>query len=343
MYKTYQHKTLPESDKTLNHILDVIVEGTWDWNIKTGHVDRSPGWYRMLDYDIGIFQKNIFTWENIIHPDDYEQVMSHFESYISGKINSYCTEYRCKKADGSYLWIADQGKIVEYNADGNPLRMIGAHLNIHEQKTAQNELIRKNKLLQDGHLTLEKIISEKTEELEKKNLELEEKIKEVEFISNTDSLTSIANRKKFEQEIEKEISRSNRYNHPLSLIFFDIDFFKQINDNYGHKTGDEVLKNLCQQIKNNIRDIDSFARWGGEEFTIILPNLSLENALNTAEKLRQTISQFEILPDLFITCSFGVSEYKNGDNLNTLLHRADEALYSAKEHGRNRVEAQIES
>lgn len=341
MFKTYQHETVEESDNTLNHILDVIVEGTWDWYVNSGHVDRSPGWYRMLGYDVGVFQKNVFTWENIIHPDDYERVMNHFELYTSGKIEKYCIEYRCKQADGKYLWIVDRGKIVDRNPDGTVARMIGAHQSIHDQKMAQRELIEKNKLLKDGNVTLEKIIRQKAEELEIKNMQLEEKIKEVEYISNTDSLTSIANRKKFEEELKKEISRSNRYNHPLSLAIFDLDYFKRINDTYGHETGDLVLQKICKLVTNNLREVDFFARWGGEEFTIIFPNLKLENSIVAADKLRELISQYELEEGLFVTCSFGVSQYEEDDTFENLFHRADKALYRAKELGRNRVESQV--
>ena len=341
MYLTYKHKILEEADKTLNHILDVIIEGTWDWNANTGEVERSPGWYRMLGYQVGVFRKDVFTWENIIHPDDYDRVMRHFELYIEGEIENYCIEYRARQADGKYLWIVDRGTVVLKNPDGSVARMIGAHQDIHDQKVAQSELIKQNQMLQEGHLTLERIIEEKTRELELKNAELEEKVKEVEYISNTDSLTAIANRKKFEEELKKEAARANRYKHPLSLAIFDLDFFKNINDSHGHKTGDLVLQKISRLVLNHIRKVDFFARWGGEEFTIIFPDLSLEKAILVADKLRMLISQYEIDPDLFVTCSFGVSEFQEDEAVEGLFQRADRALYRAKELGRNRVESLV--
>ena len=146
--ETYKHKTVEDADNTLNNILDLIVEGTWDWDAKTGHVERSPGWYRMLGYEIGFFQKDVFTWENIIHPDDYDRVMTNFERYVTRKISTYSIEYWCKKADGNYLWITDRAKAVEYKPDGTVGRIIGAHQNIHERKIAQDELIKQNQFLQ---------------------------------------------------------------------------------------------------------------------------------------------------------------------------------------------------
>ncbi|KEA62235.1 diguanylate cyclase [Marinobacterium lacunae] len=336
--ETYRHRSVEEADKTLNAILDLVLEGTWDWNGVTGEVVRSPGWYRMLGYDVGAFNQDVFTWERVIHPDDYDRVMNDFESYISGKIDRYCVDYRCRKADGGYLWITDQAKVVEYNDDGSVSRMIGAHMNIHDRKVAEMELLEQNKLLKEGNVTLEKLISKKAEELEKRNAELNEKITEIENISNTDSLTGIANRKKFEEELVKEKSRSDRYNHSLSLAIFDIDFFKRINDSFGHKVGDRVLNKLARFVAENIRDIDVFARWGGEEFVLIFPGIAIDGAVSCAEKLRSMISQHEIEPGLYVTCSFGVTEYRKGESIDDLFTTIDNALYEAKHAGRNRVE-----
>lgn len=337
MEETYNHNNLDDSDTTLNNILDIIVEGTWDWNGKTGHVDRSPGWYRMLGYEVGIFLKDVFTWENIIHPDDHDMVMKHFELYTTGKIDTYKIEYRCKKADGTYLWIIDRGKIIEYDNEGKVSRMIGAHENIHKRKMAQIELLKKNQLLQEGNLTLENLLTEKNKELEQKNLELEKKINEVEYLSVTDPLTTIGNRRKFEQNLEQEISRARRYNHSLSMIMFDIDHFKQINDKYGHDVGDHILHQISMVIKNCLRENDCFARWGGEEFILTLPETNLTQTKFIAEKLRELVNQIEFEDNLFITCSFGATEYKLEESMKEFFSRVDNALYQAKELGRNRV------
>lgn len=335
---TYKHDSLEKSDFTLNSILNIIVEGIWDWNANTGHVDRSPGWYRMLGYDVGEFSNDVFTWENIIHPDDYSNVMKHFELYISGKIEYYEIEYRCKKSDNSYLWIMDRGSIVSRNKDGSVARMIGAHQNIHIQKIAQYDLIEKNHLLKKGNFSLEKLLEEKNHELEEKNNELEKKILEIKYLSETDTLTEISNRRKFQIEIEKEIARSNRYRHDLSFVIFDIDLFKIINDTYGHNIGDIVLKKLADVVKSQLRINDSIARWGGEEFALLLPNTNLKGACELAEKLKYHINAIDFGNKLFISCSFGVAQYHHSESIEQLFKNADTALYRAKELGRNRVE-----
>ncbi|WP_304543592.1 sensor domain-containing diguanylate cyclase [Sulfurimonas microaerophilic] len=334
---TYQHHTLEESERTLNAILDIVVEGTWDWNAKTGHVTRSPNWYRMLGYDVGIFSEDVFTWENIIHPDDYPKVMEHFESYINGKIDKYEVEYRCKKADGSYIWIVDTGQIIEWDDDGNVLRMIGAHENVHERIMFEAELIRNYKLLQEGNATLQKLLEEKNKELQKTNQELEKKVEEIDSISKTDTLTKVANRRSFEEEIIKEVERAKRYKHPLSFAMFDIDFFKEVNDEYGHGVGDAVLIELSSLVKQNLRIHDSIARWGGEEFILLLPNTNLLGAIHFIEKIRELIATTNFHKNISITCSFGLAEFSEEESVEEFFKRADDALYTAKNSGRNQL------
>ena len=119
---------------------------------------------------------------------------------------------------------------------------------------------------------------------------------------------------------------------------FDIDHFKKINDTYGHTTGDIVLKEIAQVVTETIRKYDIVARWGGEEFVILVPNSKAEETALMAEKIRETIEKYAFTEAGTVTCSFGVTEYKDGDSIDSLVTRADEALYKAKEQGRNRVE-----
>ncbi|GHE94677.1 sensor domain-containing diguanylate cyclase [Thalassotalea profundi] len=339
MENIYKHQTVEQSDNTLNSILALIVEGVWDWNSNTGQVTRSPGWFRMLEYEIDYSKNDVFTWENIIHPDDYSRVMKHFESYLYGKLDHYEIQYRCRKSDGSYLWIVDRGKAIEFNQDGSVARMIGAHHNIDKQKSIELEYSHQNQLLKEGNLTLEKIVRKKAEQLEKKNKLLEKKLIEIKSISNIDSLTKVANRNKFENELEQEVLRANRYHHALSLVIFDIDHFKEINDSYGHKVGDRILCHLSELVSANIRDVDLLARWGGDEFVIIFPELCREKAHIACEKLKALINENKMSDDISVSCSFGVSQYKLGDTLDELFQRVDNLLYYSKEKGRNTVQS----
>lgn len=158
------------------------------------------------------------------------------------------------------------------------------------------------------------------------------------FLAETDRLTGLFNKGKFNEVLKKEVERAKRYKRPLSLIIFDIDHFKRINDTYGHKVGDEVLKELAKIIKSVIRKADFVARWGGEEFVILAPETDLDGALNLAEKLRQTVEKHQFPTVKNVTISLGVAQYIDGETPEEFIIRADMALYKAKENGRNRVE-----
>jgi diguanylate cyclase (GGDEF)-like protein len=154
--------------------------------------------------------------------------------------------------------------------------------------------------------------------------------------SHTDALTQIYNRGFFNQQLTNETSRVNRYKTPLSMILFDIDHFKTINDTHGHLAGDTVLKELAALIQENTRQSDFYARWGGEEFVVLLPGVEKEKAKQVAEKLRLIIAKFTFSVQQSITCSFGISSFIPLENNNTFLQRVDKALYQAKQGGRNK-------
>jgi len=154
----------------------------------------------------------------------------------------------------------------------------------------------------------------------------------------TDVLTGLFNRLKLGSLLDAEITRAHRYATPLAVILLDIDHFKQINDTRGHQVGDDVLRELAQRLGSSLRTCDAVARWGGEEFLIMLPNSPLEAGRECAEKLRAAIADvpFAAIPQ--VTASFGVAELQKGDQRETLINRADQALYRAKDNGRDRVE-----
>lgn len=167
--------------------------------------------------------------------------------------------------------------------------------------------------------------------------QIEEQSRQFEIQATTDQLTGAYNRLKFAEVLDSEIKRSERYENPLCLILFDIDHFKRVNDTYGHLVGDLVLKTLTNVIQNAIRDTDLFARWGGEEFILLLPETALEGAKITAERIRETISEYPFEIVGHIACSLGLALYHSGEEPDHLVKRADDALYTAKESGRNRV------
>lgn len=176
-------------------------------------------------------------------------------------------------------------------------------------------------------------------ELQMEMVERKVAIEELEMLASTDPLTSLFNRRKFDELLAYEVERNQRYRINLSLIMCDIDHFKQINDKFGHAVGDQALVTFSNKITENIREVDIFARWGGEEFMILMPNVSIDNACSVAEKLRKIIANTNIKKVGALTASFGVTHYNNGDTVESFVKRVDEFLYQAKQQGRNTVVA----
>jgi diguanylate cyclase (GGDEF)-like protein len=171
-----------------------------------------------------------------------------------------------------------------------------------------------------------------------KRLELEELARNLDYRATTDPLTGLYNRRKFNRELATEILRAQRYKSPLSLVLYDVDNFKKINDSHGHQAGDQALIALSRFVSSRIRNSDVLARWGGEEFVVLTPACNGPVACQLAGNLNDAIGDLNIAEVGSLTCSFGVAEYYDGDTAETLLARADEALYQAKRNGRNRVE-----
>lgn len=163
---------------------------------------------------------------------------------------------------------------------------------------------------------------------------MEEKLQK---LATVDSLTGIYNRYKMNEEIDVEIGRNKRYGEGFALVMFDIDHFKAVNDTYGHDIGDYVLTELSRIIAKEIRESDNFGRWGGEEFMLILPKLNKEEAVRVSEKLRDKVKNHTFKDISRVTISIGTTVFTADDTKETLLKRVDNALYTAKREGRNRV------
>ncbi|MDO5575912.1 MAG: sensor domain-containing diguanylate cyclase [Fibrobacter sp.] len=158
--------------------------------------------------------------------------------------------------------------------------------------------------------------------------------------AETDSLTGLFNHHHFFELANQEITRASRYNHPLTAIMFDIDHFKKVNDTYGHTTGDKILVTIAKITRQIFRNIDIVGRYGGEEFSVLLPETPLCTALEAAERLRETIASTSISNQncqISVTISLGLAEIDNPQNVTDLIERADKALYIAKNNGKNRT------
>lgn len=251
------------------------------------------------------------AWKKILEYDDEDVKKLYLADILSPRVKNQCFEKFKQVLQGKEIFeietefVAKSGWVVSVIGSasckfkgGKPLYTRGIFRDITLQKVLENKL---------HHL------------------------------ATTDELTGLYNRRMLKDLCNKEISRANRHHKSFSLAIFDIDYFKNINDTHGHDIGDLVLRTMSQLCLEQIRQDDSLARWGGEEFLLLLPNTALKEAVELCERLRQTIAgyNFPQLPQ--ITVSFGLTEFAPEDSIDNLVKRADQALYEAKESGRNKV------
>jgi diguanylate cyclase len=182
--------------------------------------------------------------------------------------------------------------------------------------------------------------SSMSQALYQRGLKLKEAYRRIEELAELDELTGSFNRRCIMRMLEEQIARAHRVNAPCSIALIDLDWFKRINDAHGHPTGDEVLRTFAITVFANIRDIDRFGRYGGEEFLLLLPDTPTERAAGTLDRLREIIADLDwsaFAPDMRVTISGGVTTLRPNETSDILLARADSALYAAKAQGRNRI------
>jgi len=251
-----------------------------------------------------------------VHPDDYERwVELNARAFASKK--RFFGETRVV-VGGEVRWITAESAPRDL-PDGSTV-WEGVLADITERKRAELALLETSAALAKANAAL-KAANEKLTEL-----------------AATDRLTGIFNRLTFETKADEAIDRGARYGESVSLILCDVDHFKRINDQFGHVVGDRVLVEYAQRIRSHLRAVDVLARWGGEEFVVMMPHCSLADAHRLAEKLRALIAESPFPEVGALTASFGVAAWMPGDDLDQWVKRADMALYAAKAGGRNRVE-----
>lgn len=266
---------------------------------------------------------------------------------IIGKMEKgYDISYGVRKDDLQLLQIINKAILNISEADKN--RIYRKWIAIEQQKVTDYSLLWKIILVafifillmtywNSKLLKAKKEIEKTNELLNVANTEIEKKNEALRISAITDRLTGIYNRAKLDDLLQEEINRCERFDHAFAFCILDIDYFKDVNDNFGHQIGDKLLIQIAKFLKENTRKTDFVGRWGGEEFVLILPQTNEEMALNVIEKIRSKIAvyEFEIVGNK--TASFGVATYKKGDDIETILKRADDALYEAKKGGRNKI------
>lgn len=229
------------------------------------------------------------------------------------------------------LNIGDPDKTIR-SVHGTVYRLADSLLIVGEHDI--QELERLNAMV----LSLNEEMAELHRNLVRSNNELKRNEAKIRELMLTDPLTGLANRRRLNESLAQGIGRSHRHGRPLSILMADIDHFKNVNDSYGHDVGDEVIRMMANCLRDGIRTNDLAARFGGEEFIVLLEECSLDDAVQLAERIRKNISD-QVLPSMekSVTASFGVAELRPEETPLSLLKRVDQALYASKEHGRNRV------
>jgi diguanylate cyclase (GGDEF)-like protein/PAS domain S-box-containing protein len=292
---------LRDSEARWKLALESVGDGVWDLQVQSGEQYLSPNLLRIYGYADGELKAGLAELDALVHPDDLARVQHDRQAHLQGNTLTYNNEHRVQCKDGSWKWVHSRGMVISRDAQGQALRMLGTHTDITERKTA-DELV-----WQQAHF---------------------------------DALTGLPNRRLLRERLVQEMKKCRRNHYKLGLLFIDLDHFKEINDTLGHDRGDELLVEAARRIQHCLREVDTVARMGGDEFTVIVTALADEaNLQSILPKLLDALSEpFQLgLDQVFVSASMGVTVYPNDtEDVEDLLKNADQALYVAKAAGRNR-------
>lgn len=293
---------LKNSEDLWKFALEGAGDGVWDWDIKNDKAHFSDRYKEMLGFNDEDVNTNRQGWINRVHPEDALSLEKAVGDYLAGKAEKYMHEHRVICKDKSIKWVMSRGMIVKRDKQGKPLRMVGTHTDITARKLLETRL---------------------------------------ENLAHFDALANIPNRTLFNDRLKLALSYAKREQKMLAVMFIDLDLFKEINDLYGHETGDIVLKKVSRQLVACVRESDTVARMGGDEFVILLPIVDdIVDVQMVAGKIVQAVSQpIKVAKtSLHITCSIGIAIYpQHGLDEKLLVINADMAMYQAKKGGKNQA------
>ncbi len=293
-------ETLKVSERRLSLALDGTGLGLWDWNIQTGETIHNARWGEMLGYAPGEIPPTPESWEHLLHPDDKEESIRILQSHLAGKTPVYENQYRLRTKNGGWKWILDRGKIVEWDKEGKPMRAAGTHRDITREKEYELKL---------AHL------------------------------AHHDPLTGLSNRRNLELRFSNHKARAQRHNRKMALFSMDLDGYKSVNDKFGHKVGDQLLKKLAHRFYKIARIDELVVRLGGDEFGILVPEYTKREDLDTLAKRILKIFSKPIKIDgekITVGCSIGISLFpEHGKTLDKLLTEADKAMFHVKASTKN--------
>jgi len=278
-----------------------MAEFSVDWDVWYGldgqAIYITPSCEEISGYPRELFYQDPDFFVSIVHPDDLEIFMGHRHEHYVKSTPPAEVTFRIIRKDGEVRWIWHKCQAV-YSDDGIWQGRRTTNRDVTDQKRIEEQL---------------------------------------QHLSTTDPLTGAYNRRMFIELLERELQRARRYGTVFSLLMFDIDYFKKVNDRYGHDAGDRVLVEVVEICRGTVRTTDILARWGGEEFMVLMPQTESDKARSMAERLRKAVAHHAFADIESLTVSVGVTSLRQLDTIDVLLKRVDEALYAAKKAGRNRV------
>jgi len=293
---------LKESELRLLHVLEVTRESIWDWDLPSGTVLHNHQWFDALGYVEGEIDPTVQGFVARIHPEDLPLVNQRLNDLLEGTVAQYNSEHRMLRKDGKAIWVQDRGQVMERDAQGKPVRLVGSYTDISVQKAQQQYLER---------------------------------------IAHFDDLTGLPNRVLLADRMHQAMAHAKRRGTRVAVAYLDLDGFKAINDHHGHAVGDRLLSEIAARLKRVLRDGDTIARLGGDEFVAVLVDLAdVHDSLSLVDRLLEAAWQPTVLDDvtLKVSASMGVSFYPQADDTDAdqLLRQADQAMYNAKLAGKNR-------
>ncbi|HEV2608680.1 MAG TPA: EAL domain-containing protein [Noviherbaspirillum sp.] len=287
---------LRSSEDRFHLALEAAGDGVWDWNIAGKKFSLSARGRAMLGYNDVEIGDSMENWLAITHPEDQERVKDHAMACVQGRIPFLSCEYRVRCKNGSWKWLLARGAVIHRDGNGWATRMVGTTIDI----SSEQETLRR---------------------------------------ANYDSLTSLPNRNLFRDRLEHEMLSSQRTGRPVALMFIDLDRFKEVNDLLGHGAGDSLLRECAKRIRSCVRAVDTVARLGGDEFTVILTDLDGRSHVEfIAQKILNVLARpFDLGHErIHVSGSIGITMHPDdGVHLEDLIRNADQAMYVAKNAGRN--------
>jgi diguanylate cyclase (GGDEF)-like protein/PAS domain S-box-containing protein len=287
----------------LTSIIEGTNVGTWEWNVQTGQTAFNERWADICGYTLSeLSPVSIDTWKKLAHPDDLRESQVLLERHFAGQLAFYDDEIRMKHKDGHWVWIHDRGRVVSWTDDGKPLMMFGTHQDITERKLIEQEL---------------------------------------EEAATTDKLTGLPNRRAFIERLDQRLRLSRRDDSAFAVLFFDFDRFKVVNDSLGHDVGDALLIDIADIFRRALRESDTAARFGGDEFVVLLGTLTdPADAATKANRLLEAFAEPHVIQGhrIVSTASIGlVTNIFAYDSATDMVRDADAAMYQAKAAGKGQV------